>query len=354
MAAVAAGLSLGAGAARAALTPDILAAYNADRRANALPQVSVVNPAMQAGCANHDRYMLLNGGVQDGETPGRPGYTPTGNFQDGAAGGEVVAEDYAWSPGYEPWYAAPIHAYELFDPSVYQVGYADQYGFECMRMRGPDTQQPGVPPPVFYAWTGDGGRTNVLNAEHAVEYPYSPQQLAGIPATRLTGPNILLFSQGDAGTPISASIEGPSGAVQTALINAQTKNAVGDGGWFRGGGVLLPVHPLAAHTTYRATVMWSDPGAYTQQFSFTTGGRVVPSVLSMRAHTDRHGRWRFTVSGSPRIGVTLSAAGRAAIRPRVHGRRTGWVRLPHGLWKLCVTSLDERHPALTGCAQLQA
>jgi hypothetical protein len=75
----------------------MLSAYNADRTANGLPDVQTVNPAMEQGCANHDRYMFLNHELVDGEDPSKRGYTPQGNFQDGAQGGQAVAQDIGWS-----------------------------------------------------------------------------------------------------------------------------------------------------------------------------------------------------------------------------------------------------------------
>jgi hypothetical protein len=129
----------------------MLGYYNADRAANGLPSVNVINPAMQQGCLNHDNYMALNHEMVHGEQPGKPGYTPQGNYRDGAGGGEVLAEDVSsgWTASYEPWRTAPIHLYLLFDPTVYQVGYANAYGLQCMRMRGPDTAPMTEPAPVL-------------------------------------------------------------------------------------------------------------------------------------------------------------------------------------------------------------
>lgn len=335
------------------LTADILPFYNHDRQLNGLPTVSVVNQAMQQGCYNHDHYMALNHEEVHGEDPSKPGYTPQGNYQDGAQGGEVLAEDTGWTGTYEPWKNAPLHLFFLFDPSVYQVGYADREGYQCLRMRGPDTAMPGdgaPTAPTFYAWTSDTGRQNVPPSEHAGEWPYTPQQLVGLPASKTTGPNILLFSAGDLGTPESATLSGPQGAVNTALINYNTQNSVGDGKWFYGGGVLLPVNPLKPHATYTATVNWNDQDANeVQQFSFTTGAQVVQTTISLRLRSDRKGRLRVSVAGTPHAAVSLSRKGHQTRRPRLSHGHTGWLKLPLGLWQVCAASVDPTHPATPVC-----
>ena len=354
-------LATAAANAGATRTAAMFGAYNADRVANGLPAVPTINPAMEQGCANHDHYMFLNHSLAHGEDPSKPGYTPQGNYQDGAQGGEVLAETSGWSSTYEPWTTAPIHLYPLFDPSVQQVGYADVDGFQCLRMRGSDTPPPSdyVAPPAFYAWTSDHGPKYVAPAEHAAEYPYTPQQLLGIPASQTTGPNILLFSAADRATPEQAMLIGPHGAVQVGLVNADTQNAVGDGRWFLGGGVVIPTQPLAPLTSYTATIDWHDPaittnnGLYVQQFTFTTTHR--PTTLAMRLRADRLGRWRVIVTGTPKAAVVLTGPGGATVHPRMHGNHTGWLHLkPFGLWNACVSSADLEYPATGTCQQLNA
>ncbi len=334
-------LVAGRASASAARTADILPLYNGDRIANGLPPAPMANPQMEFGCANHLHYMALNGMVH-GEDPSKPGYTPEGNYQNGAAGGEALAATPGWSASYEPWQTAPIHLYILFDPSVFQVGYADGDGYVCMRVRGNDalnseTQPPSSP--TFYAWTGDSGRENVPYAEHAAEYPYTPQQLVGIPATQTTGPNILLFSAGDQGVPISAAMTGPDGPVQVALVNRQTRNSVGDGGWFLGGGVLIPIKPLRPLSTYNVTVNWDDGGARQQTFSFTTSHPIKANMLSLRPHSDLRGRTYFAVrSSAPGAILTLTGPRKQTVRPAVRHGRTAWLSLRHGLWQACASS----------------
>jgi hypothetical protein len=68
--------------ARAITGPQIVNVINAKRRANGLPPVRE-DPALSAGCAAYDNYRRINGGVEDGFTPGaeqpsKPSYTTTG------------------------------------------------------------------------------------------------------------------------------------------------------------------------------------------------------------------------------------------------------------------------------------
>ena len=329
-----------AGGAQAARTADILGFYNTDRAANGLPIVTTINGQMELGCANHDHYMALNGVLEHGEDPSKPGYTPEGNYLNGADGAEVLANWKGWSASFEPWFAAPIHLYLMFDPTVAQVAYADAEGYQCMRMRGPDVPDAQPAPIAFYAWTSDKGPSQVPYSEHAGEIPYVPQQLAGIPAAQTTGPNILLFSAGDAGTPLSATLSGPGGPVAVALVNANSKNSVGDGSsWFTGGGVLIPVRPLKPSSTYTATVQWDDNGPQTQTFSFTTTKAIRANAVAIRIRADGHGRRRiFVKSSAPNPALVVTGPGGRKLQPHVSRGRTAWMRLAHGQWNVCASS----------------
>jgi hypothetical protein len=75
------GLAL-APSASAVTGAQIVSTVNAERHANGLPPVRE-DPALSAGCADYDNYRRLNGGIQDGFTPGpedpsMPGYTTAG------------------------------------------------------------------------------------------------------------------------------------------------------------------------------------------------------------------------------------------------------------------------------------
>lgn len=292
-------------------TGQILPFFNAERALNGLPAVGQVNRQQEVGCANHLRYMALNGGnLVHGENPSLPGYTPEGNYLNGAGGSEVLSSAPGWSQGHDPWETAPIHLYLMFNPAVTSTGYADDGRFVCQRMSESFADSA---PLTFYAWTGSAGRLNVPYRVSAREAPYTPQQLVGIPPDQATGPNLMVFSAGNLGMPLAASLVGPSGPVDVRLVNERTQNSVGDGSWFRGGGIIIPTSPLAPGTAYVAAVAWADQGqAVTQTFAFKTAVRPVsPKRISLRLSA-RRGRI-----------VTLKVAAAAIGRParvRVTGR----------------------------------
>jgi hypothetical protein len=336
-------LVLAAPAARAdQRTAGMLEAFNTERALNELPLVGEVNAQQEAGCANHLSYMALNGGaLVHGEEPARAGYTPEGNFENGAGGSEVLSAAPGWRLGANPWATAPIHLYLMFNPAVVSTGYADDERFACQRMAERHVQSA---PLTFYAWTGANGRIGVPTATTAREAPYTPQQLVGIPDGQATGPNLMVFSAGNLGVVRAAGLTGPTGPVAVKLVNEQTRSAAGSGSWFRGGAVIIPTAPLAPQATYTATVLWSDQGqAAKQQFAFKTGGSVRPALdVALRLGARHDGGVTLTVP-PPAIGraaalrvlargydrrrvIVLQASQRIRL-PRISGGKRVTVRL---------------------------
>lgn len=309
------------GSAVAQRTAEILPFYNAERTANGLPPVTQVNTQEEVGCANHLGYMWLNGReLEHGETPGKPGYTPEGNYENGAGGSEVLSDVPGWSAGHDPWETAPIHAFLMFDPTVVSTGYADNAHFVCQRMWS--SRFEGVPgmehAPVFYAWTFMHGRSQVPYEERAAEVPYTPQELVGIAGGKTTGPNIMVYSAGDSGTPQTATLTAADGSlVPVSLVNADSRSSVGNGAeWFEGGGIVIPNSPLLPLSTYTANVTWLDGGQTTvQTFTFTTAAHTNAISLRIGYRFVRVGR-SFRVreriyvgSQAPNPAVTISEAG---------------------------------------------
>ena len=256
--------SLAVPAAAHALAPsEAVRLLNAQRAANGIPGDLVEAPGLSDGCAKHGAYIALNGGaLTQGEDPAKPGYTPEGDRQTLASSApQALSSDPRWSDTANPWLLQPISLYRLFDPEIAAVGYNDDKGVACMRVAG------GRPPaqgPELYSLPGNG-RTGVPFSEVNHEAPYVPQQLAGIAPDQATGPNILLFTRGLRGSaPLSASafsLTGPAGPVDARLITEATQTDAGTGSWFRGGGVLVPVAPLAPFQTYVARVTWHRDAA---------------------------------------------------------------------------------------------
>lgn len=242
---------------------------NAQRVEHGFPPVSH-NPKLSEGCKAHNRYMKRNG-FDHGETPGKPGYSLAGAGEGEFSYSAEVLSYGGYPPsGSNPWENAPIHLYLMLLPANNLAGYDDSE-FSCMRMGRTSAGNDG--PLEFYSYPSDG-TTNVRFRQHASELPYIPQELVGIPESQPTGPNILLFSS-DRRSELQASswsLTGPDGAVATELVQESTRNRVGDGSWFAGGGVMIPVRPLSPSTAYTARINWVDRSGdeHLQVLSFTT------------------------------------------------------------------------------------
>ncbi len=255
---------------------------NQQRGSNGIPGDLVNRPDWADGCAKHNFYSHKTGDWGHTEDSSSPYSTPEGAE---AAHAAVIAMGSGYPPsGKNPWEWAPIHLYAMLQPMNASAGYDASYGYVCMRVYG--DERPPAPAPQFFSYPGPG-TTGIYPAERAYEWPYTPQQLVGIPEGETTGTNILLFSAGTRGLEAeSFSLRGPQGNVDAQMVDESTSNEVGSGSWFRGGGVIVPVQPLAEHTTYTVSVKWRNlayrPGSeaeealeeepfFSQEFSFTTG-----------------------------------------------------------------------------------
>lgn len=282
-----------ASAAAAVSAEQAIALLNQQRGANGIPSDLAIDPSLTLGCQRHNDYMRITGDTGHGEDPASPYYTPEGNGA-GVYGGnsEVLAfgGGYAQS-GRNPWEWAPIHLYLMLDPGRTHIGYDEDGNFACARIRGARDWDESEPP-QFFSYPGPGTR-GIYPAEQAVETPYTPQQLVGIPERAITGTNILLFSLGARGLQAdSFSLVGPEGSVPARMVDETTRNDVGDGLWSRNGGVLVPEQPLMEHGTYHVNVRWrntsylpltemgiggplAESQFFTQEFSFTTGSNQI-------------------------------------------------------------------------------
>jgi len=270
--------------AAAVSSEQAVAFLNQQRAANGIPGDLVNRPDWAEGCAKHNFYSHMTGDWGHSEDSSSPYSTPEGAD---AAGAAVISMGSSYSAsGKNPWEWAPIHLYIMLKPELTAAAYDGSYGYACMRMYGADPR-PDPPTPQFFSYPGPGSQ-GIYPDEHAAEWPYTPQQLVGIPEYEVTGTNILLFSLGTRGLDAeSFSLRGPAGPVPARMVDENTSNEVGSGDWFAGGGVIVPEQPLAEHTTYAVSVRWRnlaygdhfseepDPLAQTeffnQDFSFTTG-----------------------------------------------------------------------------------
>jgi hypothetical protein len=263
-------LSLAAWAspAQAATAQEAINLLNAQRTANGIPGGIVERPDWSTGCAHHNRYEAANGGFSHSEDPAKPGYTADGNF---AAQNSVLAFGAKSFSVANPWQNMPVHLAQLLAPAFSQTGYDEYNGFACM------TTFPGYnrPPPsgsAVYTYPG-AGATNVTPSQTAKESPNTPGDFVGLPQGTTTGPHLFVFGNWS-GSPIgqvtSASLTGPSGAIEVRFVD-NTTNTIGTL-LPRPSGILIPVLALAPHTTYQASVVLKVGAANVPaSWSFTTG-----------------------------------------------------------------------------------
>jgi hypothetical protein len=304
-------------AASAATSEEAVTFLNGQRAANEIPGTVAVDEYRTTGCRNHNHYMALNGGLQHGEEPGKPGYTDEG--ADYSNSGEVLAQGGpGWSQATNPWDAAPLHQTLLFDPRVAAAGSdSSDEGFECMRL-GFDYSAP--PMPVLYAYTGNKGRVDVpFRVVVQGEGPYAPQEAVGIEQGVPTGPNILFFENGFGDDrALSATLTGPDGVVDTRMVDSQTPGPGGRPPVFQAGGDLIPVQPLEPSRSYQANVVWENAAGeqMTQVVDFKTAAGAKLKLTLSRKLT----RTRKTRLKAPAAAVGRSATLRMIVYRRVCSR----------------------------------
>lgn len=329
-----------------ALAPaEALRLLNAQRAANGIPGDVIHAPGLSDGCAKHGNYIALNGAaLTQGEDPAKPGYTPEGDRQTLASSGpQALSSDTRWSEAANPWLLQPISLYRLFDPEIAAAGYDDEHAVACMRVAGGR-----APPsaPELYSVPGNG-RIGVPMAELNREAPYTPQQLAGIPAEQETGPNILLFTRGLRGSaPLAAtsfSLIGPQGPVDARLVTEATANEVGTGSWFRGGGVLVPVAPLAPFQIYVARVSWhrdaeGDVAAADaeQVVGFETAG--LANTIDVTVTTTGARNVIRVTTPAPNPMLTLKGPGQLTDIAQLTNGQARYDDLDPGPWEACAKS----------------
>ena len=281
---------------------------NQQRAANKIPANVQLDSYRTTGCHNHNNYMEQNG-LQHGEDPSKPGYTPEG--ADYSNSGEVLAEGGSgFSETTNPWDAAPLHQSLLFDPSVNQAGYDDDGTFFCMRF-GFDFTAPSSP--TLYAYTSNGGREGVPASETVNgEGPYAPQEAVGIPQGTPTGPNILFFVDGfgSKNHATAFSLKGPGGGeVESKMVDSSTPPPNGQSYQaFNTGGDLIPVHPLDPFTEYQVSVTWhnDDNGQeMPQTLSFKTAGFQRGLALKLASKLSRGRKAKLTAPGEA-VGQTAT------------------------------------------------
>jgi hypothetical protein len=372
VACAAAGLAAPALAAAAPGSAELIAAFERIRLDNGLPGGLVEVPGWSEGCALHNAYRALNGGVTGHlEDPGARGYTPAG---DDAARGSVLASGPGL-PARVPFLTAPYHLAGLLMPQLSHTGAAQNDGHICVRtVRG--AQRRVAPRDELHVYPGDG-RRGVPASEAARELPSTPGQEVGIPQGAETGPHIMLFADGpwseasyggigaDGGWRANgrwvrvgdARLEGPGGEVPVAPVDGRyaVSRAL-----LPTVGMLIPLTPLAPGASYRVTAeLTSHPGLpqdarapvtlrRTWWFATADAAGGAPEVARLAVSLDRRVEARGAgslavrarVVGVPagaRPAVTLSGAA-AAAAPGGGGFVSRRVALPNGRHLVCASS----------------
>jgi hypothetical protein len=248
-----------------------LAIINAERQANGIPPLNE-NVQWSQGCAEYVRYLNLNpsafGTDAHHEKPGNPGYTDAGAL---AAASSLLTEGNTWF-GTNPWESAPLHLASILSPLTKQIGVAAAGGYSCLAIEA-NQSSPGAN--VFFTYPGPG-RTNVPTWEDTLDEVPNPTEILNL--TEDTGPFLFVYGDG-AWTRDSyhsfvvsqASLTAADGTAVALTVVDQNTPALNIYVPVAAA-MLVPIHPLAAKTTYTASVTVTSMGVtLSHTWSFTTG-----------------------------------------------------------------------------------
>lgn len=283
--------------ASAALTgPQQIEALNAQRAKHGIPAGIVEVPTWSAACKKHMDYLAATRKFQHHEDAADPQYSGEGNWG-GTHSVLVSAGDAFGAGGGNAFEHAPIHLMQMLSPFITRSG-ADR---GCLVTLGdadplektPSTERVFAAPQTF-SYPGNAV-TDVPVSEDTFEWPFVPAASVGlnvpgdVTRSRETGPHLYVFYGGPSANPgpqswwsrgviTAASLTGPAGAVEVKTVDNATAAppSIGGslGGYLAPGGIVIPVKPLTAGTTYAASVTYDPNGAdpVTHNWSFTTAG----------------------------------------------------------------------------------
>lgn len=233
------------------------------------------------GAALHSRYMVKTNTVNHGESASSPWYTPEGQAaaqSSNLIGSERVDATDRWA--LDSWMMAPFHAVGILDPHLARVGFGSyreadggvQMGGALDVLRGWGELPAGIQFPIL--WPGPGAVVDL-----GMFWGETPNPLtscpgytspAGLPLMIQIGPGTAVpdvtahsFFRGS--TPLEHCVfdetdyRNPDGSQQgTGRAILGLRDAI----------ILLPRQPLAANTTYTASV---TVNGQTYKWSFTVG-----------------------------------------------------------------------------------
>jgi hypothetical protein len=260
--------SVPAGAAPAHAARD-LRWLNAERQRAGLPAGVGLDPRWALECAAHDAYERANDVLSQTENPQATGASTGGAW----AGLVSVLAQSRWTRAADPWQSAPIHLMQLFTPSLSVIGIDDSGGLQCATTY-PGLLQTPVSSDTVTTYPADGAR-GVPPREVAREAPFVPGQFVGIPAGQAAGRELFVYlnqsgQTGQAQVKVTRAALTLNGrAVALRWVDNGTRTV----GRYLTGAILIPVRPLRARRTYRASVVVQDrSGTLTHSWSFTTAG----------------------------------------------------------------------------------
>jgi hypothetical protein len=258
------GLAACAPAASAAVTAEQAIGWlNAQRAVNDLPAGISDDAEWNEGCRLHMQWYAKNPKASNPhiETPGTAGYTTLGAFAGAhavlAAGTDWTgSRSYPWDAA-DPWEFAPIHLMQLLAPELSLSGFAPT----CMITSGGYERTPPAEPELL-TYPGNG-TSFIYPAEQANEWPFTPAPFVGLKQGATTGPYLYVLGWGtSSGRLTSASLTGPSGAVQVRTVDNSTTGPLGDlGSYMPPGGMLIPLKALAPGKRYTATATFAPSPA---------------------------------------------------------------------------------------------
>jgi hypothetical protein len=296
---------LAAAPAEAGLTPSqALPILNQWRTEAHLPTLPAFDSAENTGCAHHNHYMSLNGGLQHDEANGNPGYTADGD----AAGNQSVLAQPEGTP--RIWEGSVYHRMGILNPRITKSGWAATEGFTCMQIFDLRNGN-GTDPVTTHPWPPNGGTgvpTKFTDFESPDPHDLVPGDLGYLLSVNLGGP---WFGNFTAHVSVAhASLKTQSGTPVALTIVDDDTSGGGPGGsdigpYLNDAFALFPHGALKAQTTYVAhadgTANYSSTDyPFNVTWSFKTGGQAVPGTATLKfaKPTVKNGKVRFPLTAS--------------------------------------------------------
>jgi hypothetical protein len=278
---------LAASPAWAGLTPEqALPILNQWRTEAHLPTLPAFDSAENTGCAHHNHYMALNGGLQHDEVPGNPGYTSDGD----AAGNSSVLAQPEGTP--RVWEGSVYHRMGILNPRITKSGWAATEGFTCMQIFDLRNGN-GSDPVTTHPWPPNGATgvdTRFTDFESPDPHDLVPGDLGYLLSVNLGGPWSGNFSthvsvaqaslKTDAGTPVTLTIVdddtsggGPGGSDIGPYLN--------DAFALFPHGALKPQTTYTAHAAGKANYSGTDY-PFNVTWHFKTGGQLAQGTATLK------------------------------------------------------------------------